>query len=125
MNKKDFSKLSDEVRLLCYIYNKDDRKFINLKEVDLTKISGKVLLDYFTNAHPDKEYSSVVSLLPMAIGDIEKAYNLLEQSVKENKEFVAVYPAEPELMKGIDVSKMEYIGEIMDGALYLSKKSPD
>ncbi|NDW11972.1 hypothetical protein D0T50_03590 [Bacteroides sp. 214] len=89
---------------------------------DYTKLSGEALFYYFTTDHPDKEYSSIISLLPIAIGDIKKVYNLLEQSVKENKVFVAVYPGVPELMKGIDISKMEYIGSIIDGALYLKQR---
>jgi hypothetical protein len=45
--------------------------------------------------------------------------SVLERCVRENKVLVAVYPGFPEMMKGIDVSKMEYIGDIMDGGLYL------
>jgi hypothetical protein len=115
MKKKDFSEFSDEVKLLCYIYNKDDRKFINIKDIDLTKVSGKVLFDYFTSTYPDKDYSSVVSMIPYAVMDFEKACELLEKAVKESKTFVAIYPG----FDKTDTSKMEYVGSIPDGALYL------
>lgn len=59
-------------------------------------------------------------LLQMATGWNEKKFNqVLQRIEKEGKELVPVYPGVPELMKGIDVSEMELIGSIIDGALYL------
>ncbi|MDR2286357.1 MAG: hypothetical protein LBE04_02605 [Prevotellaceae bacterium] len=89
-----------------------------MKDIDVLKLSGKELYAYFTRDNSD--YSNVISLLPYAVMDDEsKVYELLERSVRENKKFYAHYPAFPKLNKGIDISKMEEIGGITDGALYL------
>lgn len=70
----------------------------------------------------DNEYESVVSLLPMAVEyDNEKITAIMKRCEKENKILVAVYPGVPELMNEIDVSKMELIGSIIDGSLYLKQ----
>jgi shikimate kinase len=90
-----------------------------MKEVDISKLNGKELYEYFTNNYPDADYSSVISLLPYAVMNDNKAFRLLERSVRENKKFYAYYPANPELNENIDISKMEEIGSIMDGAMYL------
>jgi hypothetical protein len=89
---------------------------------ELTKLNGEELFFYFTKKHTDEDYASIVGLLPYATMDLQKAYDILESVVKENKTLVAVYPGVPELMKGIDISKMELIGSIMDGGLYLSNE---
>jgi len=86
-----------------------------MKPIDYKKLKGEDLFYYFTVDHPDKEYSSIVSLLPYAVMDLDKAFALLERSVRENKRFIAVYPG----IEDVDTSKMEYIGDIMDGGLYL------
>lgn len=79
-------------------------------------LKGESLFYYFTQDHPDKDYSSVVALLPVATcWDMEKAYKLLERSITENRQFIAVYPG----IEDTDTSRMECIGEIIDGALYL------
>lgn len=86
-----------------------------MNKIDYTRLSGEDLFYYFTNDHPDKDYSSIISMLPIALLDIESVYKVLERSVKENKIFVAVYPGQEET----DTSKMEYVGSISDGELYL------
>lgn len=83
-------------------------------KIDLTKLKGEDLLHYFTTDHPDEEYRSVVGLLPYVV-EFDKACKLLERSVREGKTFVAVYPG----IEDVDTSGMEYIGEIIDGGLYL------
>lgn len=83
--------------------------------IDLSKLNGESLFWYFTNDYPDEDYSSVVQLLPYAVMDLEKAYEILERIVREGKKLVAVYP----WIEEIDTSKMEYIGSIMDGGLYI------
>lgn len=80
-------------------------------------LSGEALFFYMTNEHPDKDYASIVELLPLACGDINKAYTILEESVKEDKTLVAVYPGEGET----DTSDLDLIGEIIDGSLYITK----
>lgn len=58
-------------------------------------------------------------LIYAAMWDFNKIQEVKRRIDKENKKLIAVYPGVPELMKGIDISKMEYIGSIMDGDLYL------
>lgn len=80
-------------------------------------LNGEALFNCFIQDHPNKDYSSVVALLPVACGwDMAKVYKLLERSIAENKGFIAVYPG----IENTDTSKMEYIGEIIDGSLHLS-----
>ena len=86
-----------------------------MNKIDYKKLKGEDLFYYFTTDHPDKEYSSIVSLLPYVLMDLDKAFALLERSVRENKKFVAVYPGEEKT----DTSTMEYVGSIPDGMLYL------
>ena len=86
-----------------------------MKTIDFTKLKGEDLFWYFTNDYPDEDYSSVVQLLPYATMDIEKAYEILERIVREGKKLVAVYP----FLEETDTSKMEYVGSIMDGGLYI------
>ena len=86
-----------------------------MKTIDFTKLKGEDLFWYFTKDYPDEDYSSVVRLLPYATMDFEKAYEILERIVREGKKLVAVYP----LLEETDTSKMEYVGSIMDGDLYI------
>ena len=82
---------------------------------DFKTLKGEELFTYFIQDHPDKDYSSVVALLPCAVAwDRNKALQLLERSVMEGKKFVAVY--DPAVM---ETTGMEYVGEIIDGALFL------
>lgn len=64
-----------------------------------------------------KDYWALLQYAVM--GDVERLANIVERINKEGKTLVAVYPGVPELMKDIDTSKMELIGAIIDGALYL------
>lgn len=83
----------------------------------IDKLRGEDLFYYFTHEHPDRDYASVVELLPYALlWDMEKAYSVLERVVKENKTIVAVYPG----LDDIDTSDMEIVGDIPDGVLYIS-----
>ena len=86
-----------------------------MKTIDFTKLKCEDLFWYFTNDYPDEDYSSVVQLLPYATMDLEKAYEILERIVREGKKLVAVYP----FLEETDTSKMEYVGSIMDGGLYI------
>lgn len=54
-----------------------------------------------------------------AMGDIEKLIYFSRRINQDGKTIVAVYPGVLELMKGIDISEMEFLCPIMDGALYL------
>ena len=86
-----------------------------MKKIDYTKLKGEDLFYYFTNDHPDEDYRSVVSLLPYATMDLNKAFSILEKCVKENKTLIAVYPG----IEKVDTTDMEYVGEIHDGMLYI------
>lgn len=83
-----------------------------MKKIDYTKLKGEDLFNYFTTDYPDEEYRSIVALLIYAVND---PYAFLEKCVKEGKTLVAVYPG----IEKIDTSKMEYVGEIPDGMLFL------
>ena len=108
-------------RLLSLHYNKGrgDSSRIpglsNFSKMDITKLKGEDLFLFLTTRIEDKEYSSVVELLPYAVPDSAKMYAILEKSVKEGRKFIAVYPMFGETPS----SEMQLIGSIPDGALYL------
>ena len=54
-------------------------------------------------------------LLSYATIDFDKAIQILERVVRTDKKLVAVYPG----IEQIDTTGMEYIGSIIDGALYI------
>ncbi|MDL2297442.1 hypothetical protein LJC68_09090 [Bacteroidales bacterium OttesenSCG-928-B11] len=69
---------------------------------------------------PDKIPKDLWFLLQYAVMyDFERLSNIVNRINREGKTLVAVYPGVPELMKGINVSEMEYVGSIIDGGLYL------
>lgn len=69
---------------------------------------------------PDRVPKDIWFLLQYAVmGDFERLSNIVNRINREGKTLVAVYPGVPELMKGIDVSEMEFVGSIIDGGLYL------
>lgn len=84
-------------------------------KINPKELTGEALFYYMTNDYPDKDYSSIVEMLPLAVGDINKAYDILERSVQENKALSVVYPSNDEQA----TADMEYIGDVMDGMLYL------
>ncbi len=86
-----------------------------MKKIDINKLKGEDLFWYFTKDYPDDDYSSLVKLLPYATMDLEKAYEILERIVREGKKLVAVYP----FLEETDTSKMEFVGSIEDGGLYI------
>ncbi|MDR0661214.1 MAG: hypothetical protein LBG19_10565 [Prevotellaceae bacterium] len=86
-----------------------------MSKIDYKKLKGEALFYYFTTDHPDKDYSSIVSMLPYATMDLDKAYSILERCIRENKILIAVYPGEEKT----DTSGMEYVGSIHDGGLYI------
>lgn len=94
---------------------------MNKNEIDPKELSGEALFWYFTENedYHDEDYSSIVKLLPMATAwDFEEVYKILEECVKEDKKLVAVYPGVDE--SPVDANKLKYIGEIYDGALYIT-----
>lgn len=87
-----------------------------MSEIDYKKMKGEDLFHYFTTDHPDKDYASIIQLLPYAIMDAAEGFRILERAVKKGKEFIIVYPG---IESKIDTSKMEYVGSVPDGLLYL------
>ena len=86
-----------------------------MSKIDFTKLSRDDLFYYFTNDHPDKDYSSVVALLQFVFHDLDELGSFMDRVVNENKTLVVVYPA----IEDVDTSELEFIGEVPDGALYL------
>lgn len=86
-----------------------------MQKIDYTKLKGDDLFYYLTQDHDDKDYSSVVAMLPYAMPDKDKALNMLERVVRENKQFVVVYPGQEET----DTSRMEYVGQVPDGVMFI------
>lgn len=86
-----------------------------MKKIDFTKMKGEELFYYFTHDHGDKEYSSVVAMLPYATMDLRKAYEVLERVVRDGKTLVVVYPG----IKNTDTSQMEHVGGVIDGDMYI------
>ncbi|MGC3978293.1 MAG: hypothetical protein QM751_08775 [Paludibacteraceae bacterium] len=88
-----------------------------MNKVYFTGLKGKELFEYFINKHSDKNYSSIVSLLPYATMDLEKAYVVLEDAVKRNEKLIAIYPGTGENR----TDDMQFIGSIADGGLYMKQ----
>jgi hypothetical protein len=84
-------------------------------KIDKSKLTGEGLWHYYTYDCPDKEYSSVVCLLLNAATDLNEIYSILERCEKEKKKLIAFYPA----FDNFNTSKLEYIGPIIDGGLYM------
>ena len=85
------------------------------KKFDYTALRGEALFNYLTTDHPDKEYASVVALLPNAVGDYQYALKLLEMVVICGAKLVAIYPGQGDE----PTPTMKHIGEIIDGGLYV------
>ena len=84
--------------------------------MNIKDLKGQNLFYYLTHDDKDKDYASVVALLPIAMTGIDEAFELLERVVAQDKKFIAVYPS----IEDIDTSEMKYVGEIPDdGALYI------
>lgn len=86
-----------------------------MKKIDFTNLTSEDLFHYFTHDHDDKDYSSVVAMLPYAVMDLKKAYEVLERVVRDGKTLVVVYPG----IENTDTSQMEHVGDVMDGDLYI------
>ncbi len=87
-----------------------------IMDFDYKKLKGWDLYNYFINDHPNRDYASVVALLPCAcLHDIDKAAAILERTIKDRRRLVAIYPGEGE----VATPDMEYVGGIMDGGLYI------
>ena len=86
------------------------------KYSDFKKLKGEELFLYLLNDHPDSDYAVIVEMLPYAVPNIYKAYEILESTVKDNKKLTVIYPEFDEEPS----PKWEYVGEVVDGKLYIS-----
>jgi hypothetical protein len=84
-------------------------------KIDPRQLTGEALYVYFTEGSRDAEYASLVELLLYATCSMERTCEILERSVKEERKLKAIYPPD-----NGDISGFEYIGDIIDGALYLA-----
>jgi hypothetical protein len=81
------------------------------------------LFHYFKNKHADRDYASVVALVRYAVRPYGKNKDsIIERVVRENKTLVTDYPGEAWENNGlsIDTTGMEFVGDIIDGGLYIS-----
>jgi hypothetical protein len=86
-----------------------------MKKNDFKKLKGEDLFYYFTRDHNDKDYSSIVEMLPYALMDRDEALRVLENITKNGKKLVAIYPGNGEK----PTTGMQFIGSIPDGGLYI------
>ena len=54
-----------------------------MSTIDYKLLKGEDLFTYFTQDHPDKELSSLVAMLPLALGDWSEAVRILEELVRK------------------------------------------
>ena len=83
--------------------------------IDPKLLSGSDLWDYYMIDCKDKEYVSVVSLLPLACGSMEKAEQILTDCEKNSKSLIVLYPGTIPM----STNSMTYIGEVPDGVMYI------
>lgn len=87
-----------------------------MENKDLSNLKGRDLYYYVLDNHPDKDFSEGAEALSYALEyDMGKVYSTLERIVRENKKFVFVYP----MLGDVATDDMEFIGDIIDGGLYI------
>lgn len=87
--------------------------------IDKKKMSGRQLFEYYTGRK--SKYSVIVQMLVYATQDTEKAYEILERCERENKRLYPFYPGigRDTCLNEDTINTFEYIGSIIDGALYM------
>jgi len=87
--------------------------------LDTKQMSGKQLFEYYTGKK--SQYSIIVQMLVYATQDTEKAYKILERCERENKRLYLFYPGigRDTCLNEDIINTFEYIGSIIDGALYM------
>lgn len=81
--------------------------------------SGQEIYNYYVQQKT--EYASIIRLLPYAVGNFENAYAILERCERENKRLYPYYPGigRDTCLNEDIINTFEYIGSIIDGALYM------
>ena len=80
--------------------------------------SGKEIFDHYTK-QGGTEMHKIVPLLPIALGDMEEVYSILEECQKLNQTLTIIYPGHGEKEGPND----KYVGEVNDGSIYLTSKT--
>lgn len=103
-------------------YQRNKKRYLTKKThigLIFSKIEQMTMNDFniIERGNIPKDYWVLLQYAVM--GDIERLAKIVKRINQDGKILVAVYPGVPELMKGIDISEMEFVGSIIDGALYL------
>ena len=84
--------------------------------IDPSKLSEEDQFTYYQQDYPEKKISDNFWLVVYALGGgIHATLEMIKRIIRENKTIVAYYP----MFDTYDTSEMEYIGDILDGGLYL------
>lgn len=89
---------------------------MEFKKTDFDKMHDSEILYFINNfEHTDKDYESIVKLLPYAVMyDVCKIRSVISK-MRQGKKLVAIYPG----IENINASNRELVGDILDGVLYL------
>ena len=89
---------------------------MDLKDIDIARIGDVDLLNFIHNfKHKDKEFESIIKMLPTAVGYHSNKLRYMLKQIKDGKKPIVVYPG----IENVDTSKLEYVGEVDDGAMWL------
>lgn len=90
---------------------------INGQPRPVTELPNEELVTGFLACATDPEALEAVQLLRYAVSAPKKSGFWLRKALLEKREFVAVYPGNNEKAP----AGAEFVGDILDGALYLAK----
>lgn len=89
---------------------------IDLKDINIDKLTNNDLLHFVQSfKHNNSDYTSIIRMLPIATSYNTNRLRDVLQKIKDGRKPIAVYPS----VDNIDTSKLEYIGEIDDGSMWL------
>ena len=80
---------------------------------DTQKMTGEDLFVYYTTDCEDKDYSSIIGMLPFAFDNPSDAYALLENLEHTNKRLCVYYPSNEQRPKNMTI-----VGYVPEGVLY-------
>lgn len=100
-----------------YIYMNVPRANIDGRPRPVTELPNELLVSGFLGCCTVPEDLEAVQLLRYAVSAPQKAGQWLRKALLEKREFVAVYPGNNEKAP----AGAEFVGDILDGALYLAK----
>lgn len=89
---------------------------MDLKDIDIARISNEDLLNFIHEfKHKDKDFESIIKMLPTATGYNTNKLRDILQKIKDGKKPIVFYPGIYE----VDTLRLEYVGEVDDGAVWL------